>query len=144
MQATLTLPLFMCALVLAATSCIATGTLSRASTTGYATFYTAESCQREGTSGTLTASGRPYRECAMTCALPFHPRKVNGRRKWGQKYRVINLQTQKQIIVKHQDYGPGKKARARNVICDLTPAAFVALGGKLKDGKIKVKIEEVK
>jgi hypothetical protein len=27
------------------------------------------------------------------------------------------------------------------VVCDLTPAAFLALGGKLSDGRMRVKIE---
>ncbi|MFA5385353.1 MAG: septal ring lytic transglycosylase RlpA family protein [Eubacteriales bacterium] len=109
---------------------------------GFATYYTAESCQREGTSGTLTASGQQYNESQMTCALPFHPPKVNGRRQWGKEYRITNLETGKSITVRHLDYGPGKKARARGVVVDLTPSAFKALGAELKQGRIKVKVED--
>ena len=113
------------------------------STTGYATYYTVKSCQREGTSGVLTASGKRYDESAMTCALPFHPQKVNGRRVWGQKYRITNLQNGESILCSHQDFGPGRKARARGVVCDLTPTAFMALGGKLRDGRMKVRVEKI-
>jgi len=117
--------------------------LATADTCGYATYYTVASCKAEGTSGVLTASGKQYDESQMTCALPFHPRKVNGRRAWGQRYRITNLRTGKSIICTHLDYGPGKKARTRGVVCDLTPAAFKALGGKLRDGRIKVKVEKI-
>lgn len=118
------------------------GASSPPAITGYATYYTVKSCQREGTSGILTASGKAYDESLLTCALPFHPQKVNGRRLWGQKYRITNLNNGKSIIVEHRDYGPGKKAKSRGVIVDLTPAAFLALGGKLNDGRIKVKVEK--
>ena len=117
--------------------------LATADTCGYATYYTVASCKAEGTSGVLTASGKQYDESQMTCALPFHPRKVNGRRVWGQRYRITNLRTGKSIICMHLDYGPGKKARMRGVVCDLTPAAFKALGGKLRDGRIKVRVEKI-
>ena len=104
---------------------------------GYATYYTVKSCQREGTSGILTTSGKRYDESTMTCALPFRPAK------WGQKYRITNLSNGKSVVLSHQDLGPGRKAQNRGVICDLTPAAFRALGGKLRDVKIKVRIEKL-
>ncbi len=119
------------------------GATKPAATTGYATYYTVKSCQREGTSGLKTASGKPYDESALTCALPHHPPKENGRRAWGAMYRITNLQTGKSIVVRHTDFGPGKKAQARGVVCDLTPSAFKKLGGKLKDGKIKVSAQKI-
>ena len=67
------------------------GASPRHATTGIATYYTAKSCQREGTSGILTASGKRYDETAFTCALP----------------------------------------------------EIEALGGNLKDGKMKVKVEKL-
>jgi rare lipoprotein A (peptidoglycan hydrolase) len=108
---------------------------------GYATYYTVASCKREGTSGTLTASGAPYNESEMTCALPFHPKK------WGSKYRVTNLRTGKSIVCEHWDFGPGKHSRRVNaVIIDLSPAAMFALAGRegLRQGKIKVTVEKIK
>lgn len=105
--------------------------------TGWATYYTAASCKREGTSGIWTASGARYDESGMTCALPLHPKK------WGGKYRITNPRTKLSTIVTQTDYGPGRSARDRGVVIDLTPAAFRALGGRLKDGKMKVKVEKI-
>ena len=113
------------------------------SVTGYATYFTIKSCQREGTSGVLTASGRNYDEQSATIALPFHPPIVNNRRQWGKRYRITNLQTGKSIIARHWDYGPGKRARARGVVVDLSPMVFKAIGGELRQGRIKVKVEEI-
>ena len=110
---------------------------------GVATYYTKESCQREGTSGILMASNKPYVESAMTCALPFHPPIKNNRRQWGQEYKITCLVSGKCIKVKHMDYGPGKKAQARGVIIDLTPAAFKKLC-PLRKGRVKVRVERVR
>lgn len=102
---------------------------------GIATFYTIKSCQREGTSGVFTASGEKYDESKLTCALRS--------RDFGKLYRVTNLANGKSIVVKHNDYGPGKRPSSRGVVVDLSPAAFDALGGKRGDtwGEIKVRIE---
>ena len=112
--------------------------------TGWATYYTVKSCQREGTSGLLTASGTRYDETAMTCALW----KTNGNgkplRPDGRLVQITNVATGKTVDVAWTDNGPGRVPRRRGVIVDLTPAAFRALGGKLKDGRIRVSIEEVK
>jgi rare lipoprotein A (peptidoglycan hydrolase) len=112
--------------------------------TGMATYYTVSSCKSEGTSGVLMASGKQYNESALICALPFHPRKVNGRRQWGQRWRITNARTGKSIVCEHWDYGPGRKARSRGVIVDLSPAAFEAIGDKLSYGKISVKLRRVR
>jgi rare lipoprotein A (peptidoglycan hydrolase) len=118
------------------------GASSPPATTGIATYYTVKSCQREGTSGILTASGKRYDETAFTCALPERPPKgKNGKRAWGRTVRITNLQTNRQIICRQTDFGPGRKARSRGVIVDLTPAAFEALGGALNQGRLKVKVE---
>ena len=120
------------------------GTSRPAATTGLATFYTVKSCQGEGTSGVLTASGQKYDEKAFTCALPERPPKwKNGKRAWGRTVRITNLQTKRQIVCRQTDFGPGRKAQKRGVIVDLTPAAFEALGGNLRDGKMKVKVEKL-
>jgi rare lipoprotein A (peptidoglycan hydrolase) len=81
----------------------------------------------------------------MTCALPERPpRGKDGKRVWGRLVRVTNPATGRTIVCQQTDLGPGRKARARGVIVDLTPAAFEAIGGKLSEGKIMVKVEMVK
>src|SRR3990167_2778882 len=102
---------------------------------GWATYYTEESCKKEGTSGVLTANGERYLEAGMTCALPS--------RCFGCKVRVTSLTTGKSIILRHNDYGPGKKPRSKGVVVDLTPAAFKALGHSLKEGRIPVEVESL-
>ena len=106
--------------------------------TGIATFYTVKSCQREGTSGIYTANGERYDEGKLTCALRS--------RDWGGLYRVTNLANGRSVIVRHNDYGPGKRPTARGVIIDLSPKAFDDLGGKRGEtwGEIKVKVERIK
>ena len=128
MKTILTTLCFICACVITPIIASETGYSSPACITGLATYYTVKSCQREGASGVLTASGQKYDESALTCALPFHPQKVNGRRTWGQKYLITNLLTQRQIVLFHTDYGPGKKARKNGVIVDLIQRPSALLG----------------
>ena len=105
---------------------------------GVATFYTVASCKREGTSGVYTASGERYIEGNLTCALRS--------RDFGGLYRVTNKANGRSVIVRHNDYGPGKRPTARGVIIDLSPGAFDALGGKRGEtwGEIKVSVERIK
>lgn len=118
------------ALTLLAAGCIAWAD------TGLASYYTEASCRKEGTSGVYTASGEQYNEQALTCAL--------RRRDFGKRYKVCNT-AGKCVVVRHTDYGPGKKPAARGVIIDLTPAAFSILSnGHLEKGVIKVMVEGVK
>ena len=105
---------------------------------GIATFYTVRSCQKEGTSGVFTASGERYIEGKLTCAL--------RRRDWGGMYKVTNLANGRSVVVRHNDYGPGKGPTKRGVVIDLSPAAFDALGGKRGEtwGEIRVSVERIK
>jgi rare lipoprotein A (peptidoglycan hydrolase) len=80
----------------------------------------------------------------MTCALWITGKHGRPLRPDGRLVRVRNVETGKEVVVRWTDNGPGRKARGRGVICDLTPAAFLALGEKLKNGKIRVEIEGVK
>jgi rare lipoprotein A (peptidoglycan hydrolase) len=115
-------------------------TVANAGINGYATWFTIRACQREGNTG-ITAGGRLLNESALWCALPSRPpRDGSGRRAWGRKIRITNLNTGKNIICEQWDFGPGKAAQARGVCIDLTPAAFLALGGNMKKGKIKVEV----
>lgn len=100
---------------------------------GYATYYTEASCKREGTSGIWTASGERFDEQALTCAM--------RRRDWGKRFLVYSHETGRSIVVRLNDYGPGKAPTARGVIIDLTPAGMKALGIK---GKGLVSVQEVK
>lgn len=88
--------------------------------TGIATWYSVKSTKSEGNTG-ITASGEKLNEASFTAALrSYH---------FGKRYKVTNLKTGKSIVVKHNDFGPGKKPTKRGVIIDLTPGAFDALGG---------------
>jgi rare lipoprotein A len=102
---------------------------------GFASYYTEASCKAEGTSGVRTANGERYDESAFTCARPT--------RKWNTQWHVYNPDTGKEIICRQNDFGPGKGPRAKGVVIDLTPAAFKALGCKLKQGKQRVFVQQV-
>ena len=102
-------------------------------TSGYATYYNLESCKREGTSG-ITASGEPLDDNALTCAS------------WNYKFGTLLRVTHgdRSVVVRCNDRGPGRKARRRGVIIDLTEAAFKRLtDGDLKVGKIRVTVKEI-
>lgn len=107
--------------------------------TGKASYYTEYSCKREGTSGIWTASGARFNESSMTCALPKAMAKLMNM-KFGDRVRVTNLDTKVTVILTYNDRGP---AEWTGNIIDLTPAAFEALGGKLKDGKMRVKVKAI-
>lgn len=107
---------------------------------GLASYYTVESCKREGTSGTYTATGERYDEGAFTCALPWKPD--------GKEYMVYAHETGRSIVVRHNDFGPGRGPRAKGVVIDLTPAGWKALGYKTLDqrggrGHIEVSYQPV-
>lgn len=101
---------------------------------GYATYYTIESCLREGNTG-ITASGEQFDESKLTCALRS--------RRFGRHYVVYSPATGKSVVVRHNDFGPGKGPLNRGVSIDLSPTAFKAVCGDLKQGKCLVNIQEV-
>lgn len=109
--------------------------------TGWATWFSRESCRREGTGGArvLMANGKPLSDQSLVCALPWKPD--------GTLYRVTmrNGADTKSVVVRHADRGPGKKSRARGVVIDLTPAAMMILAGStgIKSGRVKVKVEKI-
>lgn len=100
---------------------------------GYATYYTVASCQREGTSGVYTANGEAYDEQALTCAL--------RRRDWGGHYLVCGPMGC--VEVRHNDFGPGRKPTKKGIIIDLTPRAFKAVCGDLRQGRCEVGVMPV-
>jgi rare lipoprotein A len=100
---------------------------------GEASFYTIESCHREGTSG-ITASGEPLNNRMLTCALPSHYY-------IGKRIRVTNIKNHKSVIVRCTDYGPNARlVYEHNRIIDLSQAAFMKIAN-LDDGIAQVKIE---
>ena len=80
--------------------------------TDTASYYTYESCRREGTSGVYTASGEQFNENDLTCAM--------RRRDWGTMFRVTNLDNGKSVIVRLTDFGPNKKLHAKGRTVDLS------------------------
>ena len=97
-----------------------------------ASWYSTESCKREGTSGVFTASGEPFNENALTCALP--------NRKFGSFYKVTNLANGKSVVVRHNDFGPSKKLVQQGRIIDLSKGAFSKIAN-LKEGLISVRVD---
>lgn len=110
--------------------------------TGKASYYTIASCQKEGTSGVFTANGERYDENQLTCAM--QDKRCYRKKNKSVYFKVTNLDNNKYIIVRLNDRGPGKIPLKKGIIIDLTPKAFQELGGKLKNGLINVKVEEVK
>jgi len=93
--------------------------------TGKATYYTVES------SSNITASGERYDEEGMTCALRTH--------KFGHLWQVCQLGTDRCVVVRNNDYGPGNP----KAIIDLTPKAFSRLA-PLRDGIINVSVRRIR
>ena len=109
-------------------------TINSGTRTGTASYYTYESCKREGTSGVWTASGERYDENDMTCAM--------RRRDWGGVYKVTNIDNGKSVVVRHNDFGPNKKLYNKGRIVDLSKGAFEKIGN-LRKGILRVTVEKV-
>jgi rare lipoprotein A len=101
--------------------------------TGYATYYNRASCKKDGTSG-ITASGERLDDSALTCATWRH--------EFGTRLRVTCTETGRSVVVRVNDRGPGRKARRRGVIVDLTEGAFKRISALAK-GRIHVRIEVI-
>ena len=103
-------------------------------THGTASWYSTESCQREGTSGTVTASGEAYDEDALTCASWDYP--------FGTMLLVLNRDNNKSVIVRVTDRGPSKRLVKRGRIIDLSKGAFSRIA-ELDQGVIRVTVWQV-
>ena len=112
---------------------------------GWATYYTRASCRREGTGGKriLMANGKPLDDQAKTVALWIVGKNGRPLRPDGRLVKITSVKDSQEVICAWADNGPGRVPRSEGVICDLTPAAFKALGGNLRDGKIKVTVEGI-
>jgi rare lipoprotein A len=101
---------------------------------GYASWYSYESCKKEGTSGHFTASGKRFNENDYTCAI--------WNKKFGTVLKVTNLNSGASIQVMVTDRGPAKRLTRQGRIIDLSKAAFAKIAD-LRTGIIKVKVEEI-
>ena len=99
-----------------------------------ASYYTMESCLREGTSG-IMANGRRLDDGAFTCASWFYP--------FGTWLRVTNIRTGRYVLCMVTDRGPSKRLVRKGRTIDLSRAAFNAIAN-CKQGVIEVEIERVK
>ena len=126
-------PLWCVLTMLIATPMVAPNDAVAASQTqGMASWYSVESCKREGTSG-ITASGEPLVDELMTAAkwdVPFD-----------SLWRVTNLANGREIVVRVNDRGPSRRLKGR--VIDLSRGAYRRLAG-LETGLTRVRIERVK
>ena len=125
--------------VASGTNCLATATV------GLASWYSRESCRREGTGGKqiLMANGRPLDDAAMTCALWLTNSAGMPRYPDGRVVTVRNVADGTTVCVAWTDNGPGRVPRSRGVIVDLSKAAMLRLAGPegLRAGRVRVEVE---
>ena len=121
------------ALTILATVAGAASTNYPATATGWATWYSTNSCKQDDIIRGVpprtefrTASGRLLDDSALSCALPRETARAWNIR-YGASVRVTNLATGHTIVVKYLDRGPGRLARSRGVIIDLSVAGMLAL-----------------
>lgn len=100
---------------------------------GTASWYSVESCLREGTSG-IMANGEALDDNKLTCAMWGVP--------FGTRLLVTNLANGKKIIVVVKDRGPSKRLYKKGRIVDLSKLAFSRIA-ELKRGLIQVSVEVV-
>ena len=98
-----------------------------------ASWYSVESCKREGTSG-ICANGEVLDDEAYTCAV--------WDKKFGTKLKVTNLENGLSVIVVVTDRGPAKRLVRQGRTIDLSRAAFRAIAN-LKSGIIQIKVEVI-
>lgn len=103
-------------------------------TYGTASWYSYESCRKEGTNGRYTASGRRFNDNEFIAASWDYP--------FGTILKVINLKTGASVKVTVWDRGPAKRLVKKGRIIDLSKAAFRKIAD-LEKGIIKVKVEEL-
>lgn len=91
--------------------------------TGLASWYAAR----------ITATGEKFDSNDLTCAL----RKNN----FGKHYKVCNIENNKCVVARHNNFGPAKYLYKKGRVIDLSKAAFCRIAD-LEDGIIRVTIEE--
>jgi len=101
--------------------------------TGTASYYTVESCKKEGTSG-IMANGKELDDNAKTVASWDY--------KFGTVLLVKNLENGKTVRVMVSDRGPARRLYRMGRIVDLSRAAFSAIADPRK-GVIRIEIKEL-
>lgn len=101
---------------------------------GTASWYSRESCLREGTSG-IMANGKELKDEELVCASWDY--------KFGTCLKITNLANGKSVIAVVSDRGPAKRLYRQGRIVDLSKGCFERIGS-LKQGIIQVKVEVVK
>ena len=101
---------------------------------GIASWYSVESCRREGTSG-IMANGEVFNDENFTCASWDYP--------FGTVLLVINTSTNNTVRVCVTDRGPNRRLYKKGRKIDLSKRAFSEIAD-LKQGVILVKIEEAR
>jgi rare lipoprotein A len=99
-----------------------------------ASYYTYESCVREGTSGVWTASGERYNENALTCASRTYA--------FGQRLIITNVDNGRSVIVRVNDRGPNKKLYKKGRVIDLSKGAFAQIAN-LQQGIINITVKAI-
>lgn len=99
---------------------------------GRASWYSYESCRKEGSNGRITASGKRFNENDYTVAIWNFA--------FGTKLKVTNLSNGLSVEVVVTDRGPAKRLVRQGRIIDLSKAAFAKIAD-LKVGIITVKVE---
>lgn len=99
-----------------------------------ASWYSVESCRREGTSG-IMANGEKLNDSAYTAASWDYS--------FGTLVEVKNLENGKMVRVKITDRGPSRRLYRQGRVIDLSRAAFSAIA-VLRRGVVPVSIKVVK
>lgn len=97
-----------------------------------ASWYSVESCFKEGSSGTM-ANGRKLNDAKRTAASWDYP--------FGTVLKVRNLRNGKVVRVEVTDRGPSRRLYRRGRVIDLSMAAFKTVAD-MREGIIPVTIEE--
>lgn len=109
-----------------------TGGIAEAFTTE-ASYYTTESCLREGTSGVM-ANGRALDDEKCTAASWDY--------RFGTKLRVRNIRNDREVVVTVTDKGPAKRLYRQGRKIDLSKAAMEAIGG-IRQGIVTVEVTKI-
>lgn len=103
-------------------------------TSGTASWYGENNDHTDPWPHTITASGERFNENALTAASWNFP--------YGTRVIVRNINNGKKVIVRINDRGPGRIARSKGRIIDLSKAAFAKIAD-LKMGVIPVIVEKL-
>jgi rare lipoprotein A (peptidoglycan hydrolase) len=99
-----------------------------------ASWYSVESCRKEGTSG-IMANGRKLNDEKFTVASWDY--------KFGTKLKITNTKNGRSVVCEVTDRGPAKKLYRQGRIVDLSKAAFMEIAS-LKSGIVPVNVKVIR